>query len=896
MIVVLLMPVSADMLQSQTPLQRENSGGKRRAEDLFEQSDPELVFDDLREIGHGSFGAVYYARNVITKEVVAIKKMSYSGKQSNEKWQEILKELKFLRTLNHPNTVEYKTCYLKEHTAWFVMEYCLGSASDIIEVHKSPLKEDEIAAICQDVLTGLDYLHSLGKIHRDVKAGNILLTESGSVKLADFGSASFKCPANSFVGTPYWMSPEVILAMDEGQYDGKVDVWSLGITCLELAERKPPYFNMNAMSALYHIAQNDAPSLTSRGWSDVFRRFVESCLQKDPADRPNAARLLSHVFITRSRSPTIMLELIIRTKTAVRELDNLNYKKMKKILMVETDTESALGDVEVESSAGDMISGNGGEAPSSGTERYQSSSVTSEQSAAAISISSSHSSSASSSLQTSSELVSSCSYLLQRSRHRQTALEEKCRVEMENHKSVLDREYETLIMQFTKELERLQAKQQQVLEKKLKGDIAAERSLQKEIGCRQSAEQKLSLQKHRKESKQTLDHWKKQLNSDDTTPKKQRESLLQNHKEVLKQRENSAEQRLRRSQGDYMELQIRKFRRRKLVSQHHTEQDQLREELSKRQQQLELAHEMLLRHHDYTQELEYRQQRSVHTLREQHVRALHHTELANQHEYNRRAKRELRKKHALEVRQQPKCRKQRELQIRKQYRDAIKSQTRDHKAHKLQLLTTSAKDEQKLLLKRLKDEHKRKLALLGEQYEHSIAEMLQELTLRLDESQEVEQQQQEERLDHELQNLMAYQSKNKLNSERQRNKERRDLEDRVSVRRILLEQKMMEERQQFQRERSERVRLLQTRQDGTLSEFDEQSARLGFSVLQIVSEDSPSATSSSADCPSTSSSSASLRYSPPVASPATSQSPSECSSSTSTSQRHRRSFMSHKFS
>ena len=136
-----------------------------------------------------------------------------------------------------------------------VMEYCLGSASDIIEVHKAPLREDEISAICSGVLNGLHYLHSQLRIHRDIKAGNILLTDSGDIKLADFGSAAIASPANSFVGTPYWMAPEVILAMDEGQYDGKVDVWSLGITCIELAERKPPYFNMNAMSALYHIAQ-----------------------------------------------------------------------------------------------------------------------------------------------------------------------------------------------------------------------------------------------------------------------------------------------------------------------------------------------------------------------------------------------------------------------------------------------------------------------------------------------------------------------------------------------------------------------------------------------------------------------------------------------------------------
>lgn len=136
------------------------------------------------------------------------------------------------------------------------MEYCVGSAADIIEVHKKSLREVEIAAICQEVLYGLLYLHNLNRIHRDVKAGNILLTDQGVVKLgkkkhfskifsfsffciyeiisADFGSASLVCPAQSFVGTPYWMAPEVILAMDEGQYDNRADIWSLGITCIEL--------------------------------------------------------------------------------------------------------------------------------------------------------------------------------------------------------------------------------------------------------------------------------------------------------------------------------------------------------------------------------------------------------------------------------------------------------------------------------------------------------------------------------------------------------------------------------------------------------------------------------------------------------------------------------------
>ncbi|XP_077303499.1 serine/threonine-protein kinase TAO2 isoform X1 [Lithobates pipiens] len=304
--------------------------------ELFFKDDPEKLVCRLAGNRARSFGAVYFARDVRNNEVVAIKKMSYSGKQSNEKWQDIIKEVKFLQKLRHPNTIEYKGCYLREHTAWLVMEYCLGSASDLLEVHKKPLQEVEIAAITHGALQGLAYLHNHNMIHRDVKAGNILLTEPGLVKLGDFGSASIVAPANSFVGTPYWMAPEVILAMDEGQYDGKVDVWSLGITSIELAERKPPLFNMNAMSALYHIAQNESPVLQSNHWSEYFRNFVDSCLQKIPQDRPSSDMLLKHRFLQRERPQTVIMELIQRTKDAVRELDNLQYRKMKKILFQDT--------------------------------------------------------------------------------------------------------------------------------------------------------------------------------------------------------------------------------------------------------------------------------------------------------------------------------------------------------------------------------------------------------------------------------------------------------------------------------------------------------------------------------------------------------------------------------
>ncbi|KAJ2942793.1 hypothetical protein O0L34_g14980 [Tuta absoluta] len=898
--------------------------------ELFHKHDPEKIFEDLREIGHGSFGAVYYARCNLTKEIVAIKKMSYMGKQSEEKWQDILKEIKFLKQLDHPNTIEYKGCYKREHTAWLVMEYCVGSASDIIEVHKRPLREEEIAAICEGVVCGLSYLHGLGRIHRDIKAGNILLTENGTVKLADFGSASIKCPANSFVGTPYWMAPEVILAMDEGQYDGKVDVWSLGITCIELAERKPPYFNMNAMSALYHIAQNDSPTLQAPEWTDTFRYFVEACLQKNPSERPSSTKLLSHPFLTRPRSTNALVDLIQRTKAAVRDLDNLNYRKMKKILMVDGDNESAIGDSEEtaeERSGGDSSKSNSAtsehsaagassQSSSSGSLRrrprvlnanhhgqhapaqpyahlnhqhsphppresesplpapnddyvnrdalrdyanrdslcddygddyanrdaireaqrererheyreYVNAPGTWQQDggddnrntqgrrqgnresisnnvSAAMSLVSEHGANNFATIRTTSivtkqqkehnqEMHEQMSGYKRMRREHQAALlklEERCKADVDAHKAMLDREYDALLQQLSRDLERLQTKHAQELERKQKQKTAAEKKLVKDITARQEQEKKAFETQRKREYKANKERWKKELSMDDATPKRQRDATLQSQKDNLKQAEAAEEARLVRAQREYLELELRRFRRRRMVALHHKEQELLREELNKRQQQLEQAHAMLLRHHDKTQELEYRQQKGVHALREEQLANQHATELANQREYMARAEHELRKKHALQLKQQPKSLKQKEMQIRKQFRETCKIQTRQYKALKAQILQMTAKDQQKEVIKTLKDEKRRKLVLLGEQYDQSISEMLQKQTVRLDESQMMECQQLKMQLEHELDMLTAYQSKSKMQAEAQRNRERRELEDRVNVRRALLEQKV----------------------------------------------------------------------------------------------------------
>lgn len=187
-----------------------------------------------------------------------------------------------------------------------------------------------------------------------------------------------------------------------------------------------------------------------------------------------------------------------------------------------------------------------------------------------------------------------------------------------------------------------------------------------------------------------------------------------------------------KSQKDYLELEVRRLRRAKLLSYHRLERELLCEELNRRQAQLETAHAMLLRHHELTQELEYRQQRAVHMLREEQLRSQHQTELSNQHQYTQRAERELRKKHAIELKQQPKSLKQKEILIRKQFRETVKIQTRQYKALKAQVLASTPRDQQKGVIKKLKEDQRRKLALLGEQYEQSIAEMLQKQSVSCD--------------------------------------------------------------------------------------------------------------------------------------------------------------------
>ncbi|XP_067086821.1 serine/threonine-protein kinase TAO2 isoform X1 [Osmerus mordax] len=879
--------------------------------DLFYRDDPEKLFADLREIGHGSFGAVYFARDVRNNEVVAIKKMSYNGKQSNEKWQDIIKEVKFLQKLRHPNTIEYRGCYLREHTAWLVMEYCLGSASDLLEVHKKPLQEVEIAAITHGALLGLAYLHSHNMIHRDVKAGNILLTEPGQVKLGDFGSASIVAPANSFVGTPYWMAPEVILAMDEGQYDGKVDVWSLGITCIELAERKPPLFNMNAMSALYHIAQNESPILQSNHWSDFFCNFVDSCLQKIPQDRPTSDVLLNHRFLCHERPLTVVMDLIARTKDAVRELDNLQYRKMKKILFQETQHNGPTPEGEEEEEVEQYLLRTG-----------TVNSMESSQSVPSMSISASSQSSSVNSLADGSDdsneiammqegehTVTSNSSILHRpsgqdniyddpyqpeleqqqassagrrracyrnrdhfatirtaslvtrqiQEHEQGSalreqmsgykrmrrqhqkqlmgLENKLKAEMDEHQLRLDKELENQRNSFTGEGDKLGKKHQAILEKETKAALAEEKKFQQHILGQQKKELTSLLESQKRQYRQRKEQLKEELNENQSTPKREKQEWLVRQKECLQQVQAEEEAGLLRRQRQYYELQCRQYKRKMLLARHNLEQDLLREDLNKKQTQKDLECAMLLRHHESTQEVEFRQLGSVQRTRADLIRMQHQTELTNQMEYNKRREQELRQKHAVEVRQQPKSLKSKELQIKRQFQDTCKIQTRQYKALRNHLLESTPKSDHKTVLKRLKEEQTRKLAILAEQYDHSINDMLSTQAvskLRLDETQEAEYQVLRMQLQQELELLNAYQSKIKIHTDSQHEREAKDLEQRVSIRRALLEQRIEEEMLSIQNERSERIRTLLERQAHEIEAFDSESMRLGFSNMALT--------------------------------------------------------------
>ncbi|EIE20841.1 Pkinase-domain-containing protein [Coccomyxa subellipsoidea C-169] len=247
--------------------------------------------------GQGSYGSVYQARVKDSDETVAIKVIPVG---EHDEIGEIQKEIDMLKECNHPNVVHYLGSWKTKGALWIAMEFCGGgSVSDLVQAAEGPLAEEIISYICAETLAGLNYLHAIGKVHRDIKCGNILLTEAGEVKLADFGVAAqlthTMSKRNTFIGTPHWMAPEVI---QESRYDSKVDVWALGISAIEMAEATPPRWAVHPMRVIFMISREPPPQLADKhAWSPAFQSFVASTLRKDPAVRPAAKELQQHEFV-----------------------------------------------------------------------------------------------------------------------------------------------------------------------------------------------------------------------------------------------------------------------------------------------------------------------------------------------------------------------------------------------------------------------------------------------------------------------------------------------------------------------------------------------------------------------------------------------------------------------
>ncbi|XP_035269310.1 TRAF2 and NCK-interacting protein kinase-like isoform X5 [Anguilla anguilla] len=309
--------------------------------DLSALRDPAGIFELVELVGNGTYGQVYKGRHVKTGQLAAIKVMDVTGDEEEEIKQEINMLKKYS---HHRNIATYYGAFIKKNPPgiddqlWLVMEFCgAGSVTDLIKNTKgNSLKEEWTAYICREILRGLTHLHQHKVIHRDIKGQNVLLTENAEVKLVDFGvSAQLDRTVgrrNTFIGTPYWMAPEVI-ACDENPdatYDFKSDLWSLGITAIEMAEGAPPLCDMHPMRALFLIPRNPAPRLKSKKWSKKFQSFIDSCLVKSHGQRPSTEQLLKHPFIrdqTNERQVRIQLkDHIDRTKKKRGEKDETEYE------------------------------------------------------------------------------------------------------------------------------------------------------------------------------------------------------------------------------------------------------------------------------------------------------------------------------------------------------------------------------------------------------------------------------------------------------------------------------------------------------------------------------------------------------------------------------------------
>jgi len=295
------------------PLPEESSS--LTLQELVSKEDPKLLFEDFTKIGEGAAGEVFMAKDKRDGRVVAVKVM----KMNADNVKLLATEIGIMKTSHHANIVDYVDSFIpSEKEMWVVMEYMGGGClTDILEAFDVVrLSERNIAYIVRDTLRALSYIHSLHRIHRDIKSDNILISADGTIKLADFGYAAQltakQQKRNTVVGTPYWMAPELIRGQD---YGVKVDIWSLGIMMMEMAQGEPPYMEFPPLRALFLITTKGIPPLKEQTrWSPDFHDFFNHCIDVKVETRPDADTLLAHPFLKQASEPSELIPFIQKAK------------------------------------------------------------------------------------------------------------------------------------------------------------------------------------------------------------------------------------------------------------------------------------------------------------------------------------------------------------------------------------------------------------------------------------------------------------------------------------------------------------------------------------------------------------------------------------------------------
>ncbi|XP_075894502.1 STE20-like serine/threonine-protein kinase isoform X2 [Nelusetta ayraudi] len=297
---------------------------KKQYEHVHRDVNPEDIWEIIGELGDGAFGKVFKAQNKLNGTLAAAKVIDT---KTEDELEDYMVEIDILASCDHHHIVKLLDAFYFEDKLWILIEFCAGGAVDAIMLElERPLTEPQIRVVCRQTLEALIYLHENKIIHRDLKAGNILLSLDGEVKLADFGVSAKNTKTlqrrDSFIGTPYWMAPEVVMCetSKDRPYDYKADIWSLGVTLIELAQIEPPNHEMNPMRVLLKIAKSEPPTLMHPSrWSPEFNDFLRKALDKNLDNRWNSVQLVQHPFVSSVTDCRPLRELIAEAKAEVWE-------------------------------------------------------------------------------------------------------------------------------------------------------------------------------------------------------------------------------------------------------------------------------------------------------------------------------------------------------------------------------------------------------------------------------------------------------------------------------------------------------------------------------------------------------------------------------------------------